>query len=118
MAIKVGTCCHCGAKTTFDLASGGRQALSCDSCGAPLTETEFVGRPARAGRAPQERRRATPQEVPPEVSGAHLAARRGRDDDDDDEDDRRDGGRRRKKKKGLVARLIDGIEDIADDIFD
>ncbi len=41
-AIKVATCCYCGAKAALVLAGETRHELVCGSCGAPLRQMKML----------------------------------------------------------------------------
>lgn len=46
---KIATCCHCGTRATLRLDKG-RHALSCASCGAPLSDLKML-----PGAAPKKK---------------------------------------------------------------
>jgi len=91
---KIATCCYCGSRTMLTLAGRVQHQLACSSCGAPLSRMKAV----RAAEAPQDPR---PKKSRPLQQPARGLA-----------------PQRRRPRKRLFKRLIDGIEDLVEEIVD
>ena len=145
-AVKLATCCYCGAKTALAFPKGAVTALSCASCSAPLQrlkaiklETPAPEKPApapprRSKKRPQNRR-STPSAKKRERQHAHRGLSRpqtlwgGRDHDQGGEKEGearrrryRDGPRRKsrknRRKKGPSARIRSWFAELIDEIED
>ena len=101
-AIKIVTCCYCGAREALVLASETRHELACGNCGAPLRQLKMLRKAAVPVTAPA----ATPTRPEPKK---HAQKR-----------DKFTRNRPKKKSKfsKLRSELIEEVWDFIEDIFD
>lgn len=97
---KIATCCHWGTKAALRL-DGARHALSCASCGAPLSKMKMlpVAEPVKTAVSHQGELRRFPKK--PKAVEA-----------------KRKKPRKQKKRKKWFKDLIEDAFDVVEDIFD
>lgn len=98
-AVKIATCCYCGARTALELGGGRGQAvraLRCASCAAPLTKFKRIKRDVEApvahapGPSQPARRRGPPPRSKP----------------------------KKRRSPPLLRRMADFVEDVFDELED
>lgn len=98
---KIATCCYCGSRASVVLGAGDAKDLTCDSCGAPLTDLQYIEKPQKSSKSGR-------------ISKPRTKNWDGNDGDHDD--DRK--GKKKKKKKGFGRWLFEEAKDAIEDIFD
>ena len=105
-AVKIATCCYCGARAALVLRGKERHELACGTCGAPLRMLKML--PVGAVRPP--------------VTAAKPArsAPRKRVERDADHHVPRPRKRRKTKRFGrrMLSELWDVLEDVVEEVFD
>ena len=106
-ALKIATCCYCGARTALrlsgDASADAPRALACQSCGAPLTRLKrlkvALDAPASPRREPAHAAVKAPRRRAPQ-SAAQPRRRRG------------------KKQPSLKRRFAEFFDDAFEDAWD
>lgn len=99
-AVKLATCCYCGARTMLHAPDGPKRVLNCGACGAPLRQVKAVPVAAPSPKAPMQVGRAKP---PPR---------------------KRKRSRRRSERVGspvwsrLGRKIVRAVEDLVDELDD
>ena len=97
-AVKVATCCYCGAKAALVLRGQTRHELSCGNCGAPLSRMKMLPKAAAPAAAPVHHTTRKAAKSAPKS--------------------RRVKPKKRKYRKGLFRHVLEEIWGEIEDIFD
>jgi len=99
MGHKIATCNYCGTRAALVLDRA-RHELTCSSCGAPLHDMKALPKAKLA----ESHSKPRPMRLPRQAYG----------------EDRRSNApaRPRKRRKGVGRRVMEGLWDVVEDIFD